>query len=145
MPSVSSSVGQAVAVGVDDLRVVGAVAGVGIGLAGVDHAVEVRVLEPSLTPPSSVSGSSGLVVVAPRRRRRRSAPAPTSVAGFVAVVAELGAVEQAVVVAVGVERVDQAVAVGVVAGVRLLAVEHAVVVGVGVVRVGAEVVLERRR
>jgi hypothetical protein len=52
--------------------------------------------------------------------------------------ADLGAVEQAVVVAVGIERVDQAVAVGVVGVVGLGAVEHAVVVAVGVLRVGAQ-------
>ena len=52
--------------------------------------------------------------------------------------AALGAIEQPVVVAVGIERVDQAIAVGVVGRVGLGAVDHAVVVGVGVVGVGAE-------
>ena len=56
---------------------------------------------------------------------------------MVAAEAQLGAVEQAVVVAVRVERVDQAVAVAVDAGLGLVAVDHAVVVAVGVIRVGA--------
>src|SRR5690606_18560258 len=52
--------------------------------------------------------------------------------------AHLGAVAHAVVVAVGIERVDQAVAVGVAVEVGLVAVGDAVVVGVGVVGIRAE-------
>jgi hypothetical protein len=72
---------------------------------------------PSLTLPSSVSASRGLggrraAVGVGARSSRRSLVGRRGVA----VVAELGAVEEAVAVAVGVERVDEAVAVGVVPG-----------------------------
>ena len=60
----------------------------------------------------------------------------------VANVAGLGAVIEAVVVAVDVEHVDQVIAIGVVAWVGLVAIEDAVVIGVGVVQIRAEETLE---
>jgi hypothetical protein len=93
---------------------------------------------PSPTPPSSVSLSSGSVVVSPPSASGMKCPFDASVAAFGAVEPELGAVEQAVVVAVRIERVDEPVAVRVLVEVGLLPVDHAVVVAVRVVRVGAD-------
>src|SRR5690606_37891281 len=62
--------------------------------------------------------------------------------GPAAVEAHLGAVVEAVVVAVDVEQVDEAVAVGIVRGVRLLTVGDPVVVAVGIVGIAPEEALE---
>ena len=88
---------------------------VGSRLAGSITPLRLLSSQPSLAPPSSVSRSTGEVFGAPPSPSTRSA-ARVGVRRGVAVLAELGAVEQAVVVAVRVEHVDEPVAVGVVVG-----------------------------
>ena len=89
----------------------------GSRLAGVDLAVEVRVLGAVVDAAAVGVGVEriglGRAHVA---RRACSGRRSVSVAGRRAVLAELGAVVEAVVVAVRIERVDRAVAVGVLAG-----------------------------
>ena len=130
-------VGHAVAVAIASRA--GVVRGVvGIALAGVDAAVLVGVLDavgdaaPVGVGIERVGGGRG-VGVGHEVARAHVGVGMAGVLGH----AQLGAVEQVVVVAVGIERIDEAVAVGVLVPARLVAVEHAVVVAVGVVGIGA--------
>ena len=124
-----------VTVVVDDRHVVGRV--VRIALARVDRAVEVCVLD-AVVDRTAVGvrvqgiGAGGRVRVRHEVARAHVRVRPGDRHP------RLGAVEQSVIVAVGIERVDQAVVVRVVGHTAVVAIDYAVVVAVRIVGVGAD-------
>ena len=127
---------QTVLVGVDHAAVVPAFAGRRIGLPAVERAVQVRVL-------GAVGRAAAIGVLLQwiRLGRARVGVGDAVTCGGVgpgtaAGQPELGAVVETVVVAVGIEGVDQSVAVGVLVPIGLGAVRRTVVVAVGVVGIG---------
>ena len=130
------TIAKTIAIAVDNARVVGRV--IGIALARVHHTVEIRILR-TIADAALIgvrlqrTGNGGTIVTI-----RGACLGRRSGVRIVAQMARLGAVEEAVVITVGVEHVDEAVAVAIVGEVGLVTVEHTVIVAVLVVGIAAQ-------
>jgi hypothetical protein len=134
------SVAQTIAIAIHDRRIVGRI--VGIAFARIDLTILVEVFRPIRN-----TTIVGIRIERIGRRRAhvrvRNALIRIRVRRSIrAIEAHFGAVEKAIIVAIGIERIDEPIPIAILTWSDFGSIDNTVVVAIGIVRVGAILLLE---